>query len=195
MTDRLKNYIDANRPVFDSDEPRAELFARIDEKMHNKPARSSRLIFWKRAAIFIGIFLLGAGAVLLTVKNNSSNSSTEPTLTIKKEQNPDEISFIGDASYARQILQFREVIGLKQEELKQLKKDYPDLYKQFVDDVNELDSSYESLKIKLAETPNKEMLLEAMIQNLQLQSELLNRQLLIIKEIKQKTKSHAKTNA
>lgn len=193
MTDRLKNYIDANRPVFDSEEPRADLFARIDEKMHNKPARNSRLIFWKQAAIFIGIFLLGAGAVLLTVKNNSS--STELPLTIKKDQNPDEISFIGDASYARQILQFREVIGLKQEELKQLKKDYPDLYKQFVDDVNELDSSYESLKIKLAETPNKEMLLEAMIQNLQLQSELLNRQLLIIKEIKQKTKSHAKTNA
>jgi len=36
------------------------------------------------------------------------------------------------------------------------------------------------------------MLLEAMIQNLQLQSELLNRQLLIIKEIKQKSKNHEK---
>jgi hypothetical protein len=48
------------------------------------------------------------------------------------------------------------------------------------------------LKLKLPANPNRELLLEAMLQNLQLQSELLNRQLLIIKEIKQKNKQYEK---
>jgi len=45
------------------------------------------------------------------------------------------------------------------------------------------------LKTSLENNPNTEMLLEAMIRNLQIQSELLARQLSIIKEIKQKSKA------
>jgi len=48
------------------------------------------------------------------------------------------------------------------------------------------------LKTKLPENPNREMLLEAMISNLQMQSDLLSRQLKIIKEIKQKSIAHEK---
>jgi phage shock protein A len=80
---------------------------------------------------------------------------------------------------------------LKQNELRQIEKDQPELYRQFVSDITQLDSSYNSLKKELPANPNREQLLEAMIQNLQLQTELLNQQLRIIKQIKQaKNKSH-----
>ena len=65
------------------------------------------------------------------------------------------------------------------------------MYKQFLGDMNKLDSSYNTLKNELPVNPNREQLLEAMIQNLRLQTELLNQQLFIIKQIKQ---SKSKTN-
>jgi hypothetical protein len=58
-----------------------------------------------------------------------------------------------------------------------------------------LDSSYNTLKDQLSATPNREMLLEAMVQNLQLQLNVLNQQLNIIHQIKEQKKyNHAKTN-
>ncbi|HLX92631.1 MAG TPA: hypothetical protein VKR32_13160, partial [Puia sp.] len=75
------------------------------------------------------------------------------------------------------------------DELKKIKKDEPLLYKQFSSDVYKLDTVYQSLKKQLPKNPNREQLLEAMIQNLQLQMELLNRQLNIIKQINNSKKS------
>jgi hypothetical protein len=98
-----------------------------------------------------------------------------------------------DPLYAKQIVHYQEMIGLQQTELKQVEKEQPQLYHQFAADINQLDSAYRSLKTTLTTNPNREMLLEAMIRNLQFQSDLLNRQLLIIKEIKQKSKAHEKS--
>jgi len=57
-----------------------------------------------------------------------------------------------------------------------------------------LDSSYNSLKNQLNATPNREMLLEAMIQNLQLQLNVLNQQLNIINQIKESKKYNHEKN-
>jgi hypothetical protein len=115
-----------------------------------------------------------------------------PPVVEKGNDKMDEPIELTDPVFAKQFTQYREMIGLQRAELKQLEKEYPQLYHQFVNDMNELDSSFQSLKKKLPAIPNRELLLEAMLQNLQLQSELLNRQLLIIKEIKQKNKQYEK---
>jgi septal ring factor EnvC (AmiA/AmiB activator) len=95
--------------------------------------------------------------------------------------------------YAGQMNQFVKMIGTKQEELKVIAKEQPELYQEFTTAINQLDSSYNSLKNQLSATPNREMLLEAMIQNLQLQLNVLNQQLNIINQIKQSKKdSHEK---
>jgi hypothetical protein len=66
------------------------------------------------------------------------------------------------------------------------------LYEQFADDIKILDSSYHSLQQQVPGNPNKETLIQAMIQNLQLQIDLLNKQLIITEQIKQKkSKNHA----
>lgn len=195
MDEQLKQFIHQNREEFDSEEPSRLLFTRIDQQIHSNSKKKAQWFSLRWAAVITGFLILSAGMYMVIGKNNKGNKTGTEKEQAKSndEKNNLDINFIGDASYAKQINQFQEIIGLRQEELKQLKNDYPDLYKQFVTDVNELDSSYQYLKIKLAENPNREMLLEAMIQNLQLQSELLNRQLMIIKEIKQKTRSHEKT--
>ena len=88
---------------------------------------------------------------------------------------------------------FVKMIDTKQEELKALAKEQPELYREFTTAITQLDSSYNTLKSQLSSTPNTEMLLEAMIQNLQLQLNVLNQQLNIIHQIKESKKySHEK---
>jgi CHASE3 domain sensor protein len=100
-----------------------------------------------------------------------------------------------DPTYAKEVYHFTQLIELKQSELKQLEKDNPALYKRFLGDINKLDSSYKVLKNELPTNVNREQLLEAMIQNLKLQTELLNQQLQIIQQIKQSKSGSDESNS
>jgi hypothetical protein len=127
-------------------------------------------------------------AIFFTFQNRSGRGSL-PVTTV---ENIEEKTGISDATYAKQISQYQELIGMQQTELREVSNTDPALYLRFAGDISHLDSAYRLLRATLANNPNTELLLEAMIQNLQLQTDLLNRQLIIIKEIKQKGKAHEK---
>jgi hypothetical protein len=93
------------------------------------------------------------------------------------------------ADAKEEMVHYAKLVEIKHRELKSMSKDEPLLYKQFSEDVNKLDSVYHSLETKLSTKQNSEELLEAMIQNLQLQMQLLNRQLGIIKQLNHSKKS------
>jgi hypothetical protein len=82
-----------------------------------------------------------------------------------------------------EMYHYAKLVEIKHKQLKTIEKDEPLLYKQFASDVHRLDSVYQSLRNELPKNPNREQILEAMLQNLQLQMELLNHQLDIIKQI------------
>lgn len=190
MSNQLKDFIDKNRQAFDANEPDPQLFKRIHKEMtgNGKTKKLFPKPFRFAAAALVLIVICGTVYTIVNKKKNGGDpvvKTTQPAL--------EEATLIGDPAFAKQIVYFQEIIGLQQSELRKLEKEYPQLYKQFVNDITELDSSYQSLKTNLPTNPNREMLLEAMIQNLQLQSELLNRQLLIIKEIKQKSITNEKS--
>ncbi|MDO6429882.1 hypothetical protein Q4E93_04770 [Flavitalea sp. BT771] len=88
-----------------------------------------------------------------------------------------------------EMVHYARLVELKHKELKVIEKDEPLLYRQFASDVNKLDSVYHGLQQQLPKNPNKEQLLEAMLQNLQLQMGLLNHQLDIIKQINHSKKT------
>lgn len=185
MSDKLRQFIDDNREDFDSAEPSPQLLKKIKKELDgDTKVRSLNWPVLKIAAAFAAIVLLTVTVYLLLAqkKEQKDVARTDPFI--------EEVAASTDPVYAKQIQHFQEVIDLQQSELEKMKKDYPELYKQFVGDINELDSSYQSLKSNLSSNINRETLLEAMIQNLQLQSELLNRQLQIIKEVKQKNKPY-----
>lgn len=87
-----------------------------------------------------------------------------------------------------------KIISAKQAELKQLTKKQPYLYQEFTADLRTLESSYGVLKTQLKQTSNTDVIITAMMQNLQLQAELLGRQLSIINNIK-KNKQNEKSNS
>ena len=89
--------------------------------------------------------------------------------------------------YAKEVVQYTRLIDDKRAELKQMTEGNPALYKEFASDLDRLENSYRSLKADLPQNPNQEVLIQAMIQNLQFQINLLNEQLRVIHRIKQQT--------
>ncbi len=94
-----------------------------------------------------------------------------------------------NAEMNEEMYHYAKIVEIKHKELQTIEKDEPLLYRQFSSDVSKLDSVYHGLQHQLPKNPNKEQIIEAMIQNLQLQMELLNHQLDIIKQINHSKKT------
>jgi hypothetical protein len=101
---------------------------------------------------------------------------------VRREPSPED-------DYKEEMHYYGKLVDIKHRELKSIEKDEPLLYKQFAGDVFKLDSVYRNLEKQLPKNSNREQLLEAMLQNLQLQMGLLNHQLDIIKQINHSKKT------
>ena len=131
----------------------------------------------------------------VTVAPKTIDDKSAPQLAttndIKKDDKKtnDVVADDPEAIAKEEMYHFAKLVEIKHRELKTMSKDEPLLYKQFAGDVNKLDSVYHSLEDKLSKKQNSEEVLEAMIQNLQLQMQLLNHQLSIIKQLNHSKKS------
>jgi len=123
--------------------------------------------------------------------SNGSNvpvRKEEPTLATIRPKESDKKAE-EDNSVNEEMYHYARLVEIKHNQLKTIEKDEPLLYRQFASDVNKLDSVYHNLQSQLPKNPNREQLLEAMLQNLQLQMQLLNHQLDIIKQINHSKKT------
>jgi hypothetical protein len=121
------------------------------------------------------------------IVDSSSRQLVAKEIVKPKEETKKVEEFKDDMS--EEMYHYTKLIEIKHNELKKLEKDEPLLYKKFSGDVHNLDSVYHSLQKQLPKNSNREQVLEAMIQNLQLQIGLLNHQLDIIKQINHSKKS------
>ena len=190
----LERFIRDNREAFDQLEPSADLWNRIGTGI-GQPQKSTRVIRMSRAgwAVAATLFLAIAGTVIYQMINKTIVQDTgtiasvkpNPENSVPASSTDDSIVNQIDPQYGQLVSQFTKVIETKQVELQKLEKDDPELYKKFSGDIQKLDSAYHSLRNTLTVNPNAEQLLQAMISNLQLQIDLLNQQLIIIKKVKQ----------
>lgn len=186
MSDRLKDFIKNNRRDFESENPPGRIWDNIEKNISRKGAQR----FYMQPVFR---WNLAAAVLLILVSSVYYFKSLDQTNSMHKSSN--ETSILEEPDYNQQMRQFMKIIDIKQEELKQIALEQPELYQKFTSAIYQLDSSYHTLKNQLAETPNREMLMEAMVQNLQLQLKVLNQQLNIIKQIKNSKKdSHEKND-
>ena len=185
MSTPLERFIRNHRDDFDTDQPDPQLWKRLENKMHSKPKSGSLFFMSASKWIAAASFLLISGLVIIYLLNKPVNN--EGAKPVAGGNTIDQQELIADINprYAKELYHFTQLIELKQHELNQIREDEPELYKKFLDDITRLDSSYNNLQNLLPVNPNREQLLEAMIQNLRLQTDLLNQQLLIIQKIKQ----------
>ncbi|HEV7349352.1 hypothetical protein [Telluribacter sp.] len=186
--DRLERFVRDNREAFDSDEPSDELWARIEEQFGEAPKTSptKRLHWWGKAyldwRIAAGI-VMALGMSYVYHLNNQYGVTRDPKVALAVP------------TYAREFNNYTLAIDEKRNELIRLTTDNPELYKEFSSDLDRLERNYQNLRSELPKAPNQEALIQAMIQNLQLQLDLLNQQLTILQRIKEADKSHEKDNS
>jgi hypothetical protein len=81
------------------------------------------------------------------------------------------------------LFYYAKLIEIRQRQISRLQVIDPDLYKQSQKAIEALNSAYGQLRGQLSGSINQEKVLESMIKNLQMQEQILNNQLQIIKEI------------
>jgi hypothetical protein len=182
----LERFVRDNREAFDQHQPNPALWDKIGEAIGAETKTTTRVITmgWARWTVAATLFLALAGTITYMMFFRSERA----TLAGKTKTGSEAVDMVLnqiDPQYAKLISQFMEVIGEKQSELKKLEKDDPELYQKFSGDIQKLDVSYQVLRNTLNANPNTEQLLQAMISNLQMQIDLLNKQLSIIKQVKQ----------
>ena len=196
MSKELKNFIDENRRAFDDDLPSSTAWQQIERSIGaNKPVKqfSVRDIYkWTTAAAIF--FITATCFYFLVIRKNDNGIAKTETPAVKNGSNSTDISRMAP-EYAAEAKKIYQSIENQQQQLKAIAKEQPELYSQFAEDLAVLDSSYRVLKTQAVQTPNREVIIRAMLQNLQLQAELLGKQLGILNEFKNsKTEKNEKNN-
>jgi len=190
--DNLERFVRDNREAFDNREPPNGLWQKIETGLNEQPGGTSvksnspfRRIYRNSAGSAPGSGWLNwrvaaSVAVLLLVggfwyMNHQYGVVRQPEV------------LAASPVYAREVTQYTRLIADKRAELRQMTEDKPALYQEFATDMVRLEKSYKSLKADLPENPNQDVLIRAMIQNLQIQIDLLNEQLRVIQRVNQQT--------
>lgn len=177
MSDRLEKFIKTHRAEMDAREPRPELWINIANEMSGKQKvrqMNRSFVIWRAAAV-----LLLAITTWLVVDKIVQRPTPDQNLFVSQEL------MEAESFYAMQISE-------KSSEVKAL-SEVLDIEAGFGNEIAILDSAYLALKESLP-FGNQEEVADAMILNLQLRIEILNRQLQIIKTIREKTINNSNGN-
>lgn len=159
MGDELEKFVSKHRDSFDSASPTERVWHRIEEKSHQK--RSLWPTLWKVAAM---LFMASTAYLLI---DRDAKSSTELVMPEEFRQ--------AEAYYITQISQRREII---EQEL-----DAEDRAT-FLKEIDILDSMYVELKKTYRMNASSDRITNALINNLQLRADILDRQVEILQIIK-----------
>ncbi len=165
MNDKLEKFIKSHRAEMDHKEPRPDLWIEIANEMSSekKQRNLTKSFVWWRAAAILLLFITS-----LMVLEKFVSAPEEKEVVMSEDLIEAESFYV-------------DLISQKKEEVIMLSEDL-ELGDEFVQEINTLDSMYHILKQDL-KNGNKENIADAMILNLQLRIEVLNKQLSIIQSI------------
>jgi len=161
----LEKFIKTNREDFDIKEPRTKLWARIETDLDGKTDYGW---MWKAAVV---VLLAVSGYLIF---ERSQGQSTESMVASE---------FFLDPEFMETELYYTQLIAQKSLVIAEYNlKEEADIKTGFKNDIAVLDTMYQELKQEFIDTSN-EIVLDAMIHNLQLRMEMLNQELMILETI------------
>jgi len=171
MEERLQNFIRENKKEFDCAEPPAGLWERIEKELNAKGTKAPKSVRVVKLRSLLQVaaslaVIVAAGIFLWQYQYDQATDLANI-----------------DPNLAKQQMHYASVIENKRTELKRIEKEEPQLYQEFSSEIRKMDESYQRLKKDLPGSPNQEETVKAMIRNLQIQAEVLNQQLNVIKQI------------
>ncbi|PIB34606.1 hypothetical protein BFP72_03870 [Reichenbachiella sp. 5M10] len=171
MKDRLEKWVVEHRNDFDDLEPRSDLWDRIAGDMEKRNAESIPLKkyawVWQAAAVVFVCVTLG----LLVERSLKQPIDVAGPVEVEQE----DIQEV--ERYYTALIQERKA------EIRLVMSQSDVMDEQLLDDLDDLDLMYAELKKDLAKNQNNEKLIHAMIRNLQLRVEILNKQLKILDQL------------
>jgi len=150
-TDRLEEFIKANREAFDQLEPSEKVWNNISKPKH-KIRKISKLNYFLRVAAVVTI------AIVFTVLITKTNLFTPEEMTVQSEDPELRELIEAEAFYAGQVNE-------KMDEIRKCYDTYPEIKEEVETDLTELQEMYDVLKIDLKENISKKAVIEAMIEN------------------------------
>ena len=181
MSNNLERFIHKNRRDFDTEEPGDHVWKSIEKSIpvsKKEEKRFSIKDIYKWSAAAAVFFIILTSIYFLVIRKYSHDKQIVKTGSAEQVQPSNDVSKL-DPKYTDEFNKAYQAIQTRQTELQSATADQPQLYQQFLKDISVLDSSYRLLRDQAGKTPNRDVIMKAMIQNLQLQAELLGRQLMI----------------
>ncbi|MES2417549.1 MAG: hypothetical protein V4541_05145 [Bacteroidota bacterium] len=168
MNDKLETFVKDNKKQFEVKSPSNQLWERIAAELDKeKPRKKNRFYPWMN---FAAILVIGLGIYL--------------TYNYRQANNRIEVADV-NAAFGKKVVRYASLIEEKKDSLQVYKKENPELYNKFIVDMNKLSNDYNTLKKQLQTSPNREIVVKAMVKNLEIQSNVLSQQLEIINQINQ----------
>ena len=185
MSTEFEKFIRKNRNDFDDEAPSDKVWKEIEKTIPVKKEakRFTLMDIYKWSAAAAIFFIALTSVYFLVIKKYSHENSTTKKETEQSLPGLNNLISIS-AEHAAEFKEVSEAVEIRQKELRSAIANNPELYKKFQQDLNTLDSSYRLLRDQAGQSVNRDVIIKAMIQNLQLQSELLGRQLMILHEFK-----------
>jgi hypothetical protein len=174
MSSKLEQFIKDNKKEFDTDRPSLALWSKIELELDKKKKKEPlNLRLWIGIAASVTVLL---GITLLYI------FPYQPEHVNLADVNP---------VYAQKKDRFCNLIEQKKDSLQIYAVANPELYHQFDSDLQKLNKAYEQLRKELPESPNRQLVVKAMIKNLEIQLQLVSQQLSIISEVTEYKKENS----
>jgi septal ring factor EnvC (AmiA/AmiB activator) len=171
MRNRIEEFITENRKEFDRFEPREELWNKLDAKLAGH--RKQKVSRFRIMSVAASVAVLMVASFLLVRYDHTPDRVPQVELPVEEQQAE---------------MYYSSLIEVKRSEIDQHKKKNPELCKEFDKQIQALDILYDQLKTEYIKTPDKEVVISAMIENLQTQLKILSQQLEILDQIKNQSK-------
>lgn len=171
MSTKIEDFIKENKREFDTDRPSAGLWDKIEAglELEKKNKRTPvKLRLWMSLAASL-IVLVGVTFGYYKSPMRQSKMSVADV----------------NSDYGEKQVKFTSLIEQKRDSLQHYADENPELYKKFSSDLKQLNESYETLQKELPKSPNQQLVVKAMIKNLEIQLQLVSQQLSIISEVNQ----------
>ena len=160
MGDQLEQFIMNNKDSFNDEGPSEKVWKGINKRMNRSTGFLQ--VAWKVAAV-----LFMVSTIYLLVDRNADESQSGPQLSEEFRQAED---------------YYTQLISMKRTEIQE--KLTPEQQSEFLKEIDQLDELYTELKKTYQTNAANDRVLDAMISNLQIRLQILNKQLEILENIK-----------
>lgn len=162
----IEDFIRENREEFNADVPSEKVWNAISNKLNSQKNKFSWKPYMAAASIMLFISLTW---IIANHKFNGDSQTTASNIPIEVQEAQ---------------VQFSSLIEIKRNELNQYRSTNPELIKDFEHQLIELQKNYKALLPQLNDVNKKDIVLQAVIENLQMQVNVLNQQIEIINQLK-----------